>query len=153
MTTKPDITPENVARMRAELRSRCNHSEWDGLWDEAADMLEALAAERDALAADVTTYQGIVRDMTARNEALAARVAELEAERDDAEEWPTNADLLRAEAKLAASEALVERLRVRLDRGMKWCDMMDGPVSKSQFVNGQATAAQQIRAALEGDKP
>jgi hypothetical protein len=31
--------------------------------------------------------------------------------------------------------------------------MMDGPVSRSQFVNGQATAAQQIRAALEGDKP
>lgn len=47
--------------------------------------------------------------------------------------------------RLAAANAALE---ARLANGMKWCDLMDGPVSKSQFVNGQATAAQQIRAAL-----
>ncbi len=56
------------------------------------------------------------------------------------------ADMLRAGAA-AMEEA--ERLRARLAEGLKWCDLMDGPVSKSQFCNGQATAAQQIRAALQ----
>ena len=58
-----------------------------------------------------------------------ARAEKAEAERD----------------RLAAANAALE---ARLANGMKWCDLMDGPVSKSQFVNGQATAAQQIRAAL-----
>ena len=46
----------------------------------------------------------------------------------------------------------VAELEAKLRRGIEWCDLMDGPVSKSQFCNGQATAAQQIRAALEGQR-
>jgi hypothetical protein len=48
----------------------------------AREALPALAAERDALAEDVSTYQRMVLDMTAENEALDARLAEVEAERD-----------------------------------------------------------------------
>lgn len=47
--------------------------------------------------------------------------------------------------------AEIARLREALASGMKACDAFDAPVSKSQFVNGQATAAQQIRAALKPD--
>lgn len=67
---------------------------------------------------------------------------------------------LRAEAQCNAvmkDRAQIMRDRdaalARAERGMKACDLFDGPVSKSQFVNGQATAAQQIRAALAGDAP
>ena len=67
---------------------------------------------------------------------------------------------LRAEAQCDAvmkDRAQIMRRRdaalARVERGMKACDLFDGPVSKSQFVNGQATAAQQIRAALAGDAP
>jgi len=93
-----------------------------------------------------------------------ALVQELRAERDEAKrlmemrhrEMLAADELMRkhqrradkAEAdrdRLAAANAALE---ARLANGMKWCDLMDGPVSKSQFVNGQATAAQQIRAAL-----
>ena len=94
----------------------------------------------------------------------AALIREAEAERDEAQrlmqmrhrEMLAADELMRkhqgravaAEAdrdRLAAANAALE---ARLANGMKWCDLMDGPVSKSQFVNGQATAAQQIRAAL-----
>jgi hypothetical protein len=44
------------------------------------------------------------------------------------------------------------RLHRAIARGRETCDFFDGPVSKSPFVNGQATVAQQIRAAL-GDAP
>ena len=33
------------------------------------------------------------------------------------------------------------------------CGTFDGPVSRSQFVNGQVTAAQQIRAAIRARTP
>jgi hypothetical protein len=78
---------------------------------------------------------------------------EAEAYTRDVRVFELREELEAAEAKLVGVEAREKRLRASLDRGMKWCDMMDGPVSRSQFVNGQATAAQQIRAALEGDKP
>ena len=67
---------------------------------------------------------------------------------------------LRAEASCDAvmkDRAQIMRERdaalAQVERGMKACDLFDGPVSKSQFVNGQATAAQQIRGALAGDAP
>ena len=53
---------------------------------------------------------------------------------------------------LSAVDALVaenKRLRDRLARGLDACNRFDGPVSRSQFVNGQATCAQQIRAVME----
>ena len=69
-------------------------------------------------------------------EATLGLLADAREERDD------------ALTRLAAAKAANAALEARLENGMKWCDLMDGPVSKSQFVNGQATAAQQIRAAL-----
>jgi hypothetical protein len=73
MTTTPDTSPENVARVAEGLLNSYQEA--------AADMLEALAAERDKL------------NMRAAN---AERM------------------LTAAEAKLAASEARVERLREAL---------------------------------------
>ena len=60
-------------------------------------------------------------------------------------------DALRKERDRLAAE--LAAAKQRLENGLKWCDLMDGPVSKSQFVNGQATAAQQIRAALASTPP
>lgn len=99
----------------------------------------------------------LVRELRAERDAadqragaMLARIVALEADGEAARSAASTnfARAVAAEAdrdRLAAANAALE---ARLANGMKWCDLMDGPVSKSQFVNGQATAAQQIRAAL-----
>jgi hypothetical protein len=47
-----------------------------------------------------------------------------------------------------AAAAEIAALRARVAAGLAACDRFDGPASGSEFLNGQATAAQQIRAAL-----
>lgn len=52
------------------------------------------------------------------------------------------------------TEAVLERAEkaeAALADGLDACDQFDGPVSSSEFVNGQATCAQQIRAKLKGE--
>ena len=92
-------------------------------------LLAELRSERDAAIVSRNKWSGDCLDAIQSEHALRLRSEAAEAERD----------------RLAAANAALE---ARLANGMKWCDLMDGPVSKSQFVNGQATAAQQIRAAL-----
>lgn len=69
-----------------------------------------------------------------------------------ADKWP--ADYVQAErddaehvAAVAAAHADA-RVREERERAARCCDRFDGPVSKSAFVNAQAIAAQQIRAAI-----
>ena len=51
-------------------------------------------------------------------------------------------------AVTAERDALRKALESEREECAKLCDAFDGPVSRSQFVNGQATAAQQIRARI-----
>lgn len=53
-----------------------------------------------------------------------------------------------AQAENARLTAALAESEAKLAAGLEACDLFDGPVSKSAFVNGQSTAAQQIRAAL-----
>jgi hypothetical protein len=66
----PDTSPENVARMAKSLRDPFCHNE--ELCDEAADMLEALAAERDKLNMRAANAE---RMLTAAEAKLAASEA------------------------------------------------------------------------------
>jgi hypothetical protein len=105
----------------------------------------------------------------ANEKAMQARAEKAEAELREARMQMLSdagqaADAYQAQlrAEVACDAVMKDRAQImqqrdaalaRVERGMKACDLFDGPVSKSQFVNGQATAAQQIRAALAGDAP
>lgn len=58
-----------------------------------------------------------------------------------------------ARHKIAAVEAMRGVLQAERERAESFCDTFDGPASDSDFVTGQATAAQQIRAAIRGETP
>lgn len=58
---------------------------------------------------------------------------------------------LEAKALLADVRPHIERQA--LERAAAKCNDFDAPVSDSDFVNGQATAAQQIRAAIRALMP
>lgn len=123
--TDPKQIAETVARLREEGttlhgiaidRGSVDASLSGLLADEAADLLQSLAAENAALKADIDTYQGIVRDMTAEAEADAARLAEVEAERDALE---TAREMLggfwaKDNARAEAAEAERDRLAAEL---------------------------------------
>jgi chromosome segregation ATPase len=144
--TPIDTSPENVAMAYTvdDVRSAVNRLRLN-LNDYTADMLEALAAERDA---------------------LAARVAELDVERDAARETLMNAGIALhvakreatdAEAKLAASEALVERLREALDnlvacQGEDPCYYDHHGYCQAHYIEADCSVAK-ARAALEETKP
>jgi hypothetical protein len=81
-----DTTPETVARMLHELRT--GFALQDGgpdaceLGDRVADMLEALARERDEHRKAFDQDNAALAQALLREEALAARLAEVEAERN-----------------------------------------------------------------------
>jgi hypothetical protein len=116
---------------------------------------EALDAA-EALALNIIGGTFIADALTA----LRARLAEAEAERMEqarllgrsAEvELALRARLKEAEARAERAEAAVERaVGLALERAAGECDDFDAPPSRSDFVMGQATAAQQIRARIRG---
>lgn len=134
-------------------------------WIAETDIPEAVL---DSLAAVMNDAADAIEE----SKALAARLREAERERDEAREklaaWmiersfatghgDTLDDLL-SELAFSVAEIRAERDRLKaelaaaraaaLEEAAKCCDAFDGPVSDSDFVNGQATAAQQIRAAI-----
>jgi hypothetical protein len=84
-------------------------------------------------------------EAAARIEALSAEVEQNAAIAIRALERATLAEEWRDHDKTRAEAA-----EAKIAKGIAECDRFVGPVSRSQFVNGQATAAQQIRAALGG---
>jgi hypothetical protein len=122
MTT--DITPENVARMLIRLRGTPlyeGHGEGSDAPDEAADMLEA----------------------------LAARLAEVEVERDKLIEWNGQACVRAeaAEALLAASEAREAKLREDLARSKRLRDQY------REALDAERNHSNPARTAIEENKP
>jgi hypothetical protein len=160
-----EVMREAVAVMASGLRYE--------KFGEAADMLEALAAERDgyrklALAGELTarhvdiltTERDTLRvqlDATlkdramiiAERDAMSARVDALEADNDDLR-INMDADLItmcREGAALKAAEAENERLRKAHDRYhalLQWLQ---------EFATLKRSTRDAIRAALQGDKP
>ena len=165
-----DISKEAVAKTCAELRA--SRATWEDGKSRPSDretaaaaMLEALSAERDALEADVTTYQAIVRDLTAEGEALSAKLAGVTAQLDTLagasveaigtaahaakgwQHWMHRAEA--AEASNAALKAEVERLRVAL---VAISEETDPPQFYKDDRRPTKTACIAITA-LKGDKP
>lgn len=122
MTDKPDTSPDTLARACKSLRGM-----WMGPY---ADMLETLAAR-------VVELEGMQETL-----ACAGNAAQ-----EISAEWRDRAEA--AEAKLAAFEAQVERLRDAADAVCR----QDG---KGEYPGRYQQLRQRIfelRAALQGDKP
>ena len=101
----------------------CLAEDWPGEWLNV-EALELVLKELKATVMDAHKHHPVYR------------VGELESEL--------------AVARSLAKEALdqVAAKDAALRAGQAACDQFDAPLSDSEFVNGQATAAQQIRAAL-----
>jgi hypothetical protein len=160
-----DTSPEAVALLAHVMRF--------GSQAKAADMLEALAAERDgyrklALAGELTARH--VDILTAERDAMSAQVAELEAaaKQRDVRVFELREELDAAEAKLAEREAQVDRLlELQGDQDQKLKDaeaenerlrgvlaVLAGDTQHAGFNPPAPTRTAKIaRAALKGDKP
>lgn len=128
-------------RSKVQINEPLWHDGQDWASDRIAEAIEALA-DTDGMA----LVQALRAERDEAKRLMEMRHREMLAADELMRKHQRRADKAEADRdRLAAANAALE---ARLANGMKWCDLMDGPVSKSQFVNGQATAAQQIRAAL-----
>lgn len=128
-------------RSKVQINEPLWHDGQDWASDRIAEAIEALA-DTDG----ITLVQALRAERDEAKRLMEMRHREMLAADELMRKHQRRADKAEADRdRLAAANAALE---ARLANGMKWCDLMDGPVSKSQFVNGQATAAQQIRAAL-----
>ena len=149
-----NTSPENVARTVANLRFLY---QVDGTCVDAADMLEALAAERDRAiqdAIDNAEYVDLVLQYRAERDALAARLEKVEAERDERKRYAVEMELYANEARdnLAAAEARVANLLEALAEAanrLAWCS---GFLPYEENRNRASKWADEARAALQETK-
>ena len=167
--TPDDIRADRPERIWAYTVDECDFDNEDeyGLnvpfWHEKKPVFDATEYIRaDLHTAQIAALEAQLAAALARAEKAEAdlREARMQMLSDAGQAAEAYEAQLKAEAQCDAvmkDRAQIMRQRdaalARVERGMKACDLFDGPVSKSQFVNGQATAAQQIRAALAGDAP
>ncbi|AZB63882.1 hypothetical protein EBL87_09085 [Cereibacter sphaeroides] len=117
---------------------------WPGFAEDAADMLRALAAERDALRAEVTKLEGERIDLISDMERAQAALSELATAREQAEAALTEAR--------AATGALIEKAESgvrRLDTG--WYDGVSGDFHRHSPEQMRMYAVQAIRALTPAD--
>ena len=142
------VAPETLVRVR-----RMHWKTWESI---------SIQPARKWDWAGVTAYEVYVpaSDVAAAGAAALERAAQIAWPYDykpddevspDAFAWATAQYILalRDPAGQSALDAYVaEKVREAVEAVVADCDQFDAPVSASDFVNGQATAAQQIRAAL-----